>query len=222
MVLGPEALGGAVGYRVGKAFLSTAKSWCFLEQTPSTVGRLLCWGGIWLHLTRPSQLREAPSRSAVALGGSGHLAASIWHSPQILLYPSDSSGLGFPGGGGRASSPGLPQMAVINGPVRALGYDSGDKGLAGHERRAFGPVPCVCTHVLTLRGRGLPGERRGLLSLDPTERSVGPDGHCAGTHSTSRAIPGPHAIYQDSSFPAVAPSVCTGGRAPSGCMETRE
>jgi len=58
--------------------------------------------------------------------------------------------------------------------------------------------------------------------LDPTERSVVPDGHCAGTCSTSRAVPGPHAIYQGSSFPAVALSVGTGGRAPLGCVRTRE
>lgn len=157
--------------------------------------------------------------------GSGRFWASgsfnMAFPPSTLLHPSDSSGLGFPGGGSSALSLGLPKVALMNGPMRALGLDSGDIGLAGPERRALGPIPCVCTHVLTLGGL-LWGERRGLLSLDPTERSVGPDGHCAGTCSTSRAIRGPHVIYQGSSFPAVAPSVCAGGRAPLGCVGTRE
>lgn len=75
VVLGPEAIGGAVGCWVGKASPSTTKSWCFLEQTLSTVGGPLCWGAIWLHLTRPSQLRDAPTPPVLC-----HCSERLWAS----------------------------------------------------------------------------------------------------------------------------------------------
>lgn len=43
-VLGPKAFRGAAGCGAGKSSLSTAKGWCVLEQTPSTVERPLRQG----------------------------------------------------------------------------------------------------------------------------------------------------------------------------------
>lgn len=123
VVRGPEARGRAAGCWAAKASPSTAESWCFLEQTPSTAGRPLCWGG--------------PS-GCIPLGdlSSGtHLHAlpllwevlGIWQLPRSTLPlnpalpPLPSQLLGFPVYGSSSPSPDLPKGAVMISSTRTLG-----------------------------------------------------------------------------------------------------
>lgn len=83
-VLGPKAFRGAAGCGAGKSSPSTAKGWCILEQTPSTVERPLRRG-----LFPPSHwvisAQDALSHSAIALGGSG-----VWQLRQSAPLPPAS------------------------------------------------------------------------------------------------------------------------------------
>lgn len=90
LVLGPEALRGVSGCWTGKTSLSVAGGLCFLEQTPSSAGRPLCWGLLppshWVTLAQGCTLHST--------------IAPAWRSSSALRHPPDWSLLRFHRGTG--------------------------------------------------------------------------------------------------------------------------
>lgn len=145
-VLDPEALRGASGCWPGKASLSTAKACAFWSRRSPLWGSPSV-GGCSLHLTGRPWLRDAPSHSTIALGGSGRLTASTRNSPSTALSSLTSHFLGFPAGVHSASSPGFPEWLwwlACESPGSGFW---GQKAVSAIRKGCCLVPPHVCTHV---------------------------------------------------------------------------
>lgn len=115
---------------------------CFLDGCPPLWEALL-WGATPSPLVILAQ--GCTLTPTVALGGSGTLAPFTEHPPRTPLFRR----LVIEGVSCRRTRNFQPRPAggaVLQGPMGAPGWDSGDKRLCGHEKKALlGPTARVCT-----------------------------------------------------------------------------